>query len=128
MKENKVNRRNFLKIGAVGATAGAISIPGRVRGKVTEKLTEYMDDLIAIHDDFPAEIRSDYKPHSSKDNMFIGAPFHPEDIEANRIFSGEDEVEHDDSERRKKICHLSASRLRNRQSELSCIISFAWWG
>ena len=93
MKDNKVDRRNFLKIGAVGAAAGAITIPGKVRGKITEKITENVDDLITVHDDFPAEIRSDYKPHSSKDNMFIGAPFHPEDLEANRIHSGEDEQE-----------------------------------
>ena len=100
MKDDRVDRRNFLKIGAVGAAAGAISIPGKVRGKMTEKLTENVDDLITVHDDFPAEIRSDYKPHSTKDNMFIGPPYHPEDLEANRIHSGEDED--DDPERREK--------------------------
>jgi len=139
MKEDKVNRRNFLKIGAAGAAAGAIAIPGKIRGKMTEKITENVDDLITIHDDFPAEIRSDYKPHSSKDNMFIGAPYHPEDLEANRIHNRGDEDQEAEEERRQKkgygrladALNGGAWALHDRITPMSCFAvsnhgAFSW--
>ncbi len=86
MKNNSLGRRDFLKIGTACTVAGAALIPSKAKGEIVEKIADRLDDKVVIHDDFPNEVRSDYKPHSSKDNMFIGAPFHPEDALAQKIF------------------------------------------
>ena len=90
MKSNKskdsslINRRNFLKLGAAGTAIGAISIPAKARDSVTQKIDEKTaGNFIKEHEDFPIEVRKDYKRHSTKDIIFTGSLFrlHPEDEE-----------------------------------------------
>jgi len=69
-----LNRRNFLKLGVAGAALGALTLPAKAKETVAKKIDEKTaGDLIKTHDDFPHEIRDDYKPHSNKDIMFTGS-------------------------------------------------------
>lgn len=79
---NALNRRNFLKLGAAGAALGAIAIPAKAKETITNKIDEKTaGNFIKTHDEFPHEIRDDYKPHSNQDIMFTAGfwGFHPED-------------------------------------------------
>ncbi|TKG93631.1 reductive dehalogenase [Puteibacter caeruleilacunae] len=81
---NAINRRNFLKVGVAGAAIGAISIPAKGREKLVEKVNKNVGpNLIKVHDEFPYEINSTFKRHSSMDLLFSGALFgtHPEDTD-----------------------------------------------
>ena len=89
-KSSDLNRRNFLKLGAAGAALGALTIPAKAKETVAKKIDEKTaGDFIKTHNDFPYEIRDDYKPHSNKDIMFTGSfwKFHKD--EADVVNSGE---------------------------------------
>jgi reductive dehalogenase len=79
-----INRRNFLKLGAAGTAIGAISIPAKARESIAQKIDEKTaGNIIKEHEEFPIEVRDDYKRHSTKDIIFTGSLFrlHPEDEE-----------------------------------------------
>ncbi len=68
LKENNpnVNRRDFLKIGGVGAALGVVGIASIPKKVAADKLEQETNKAITVeHDDFPYEIREDYKPHQS---------------------------------------------------------------
>ncbi|RUT80185.1 reductive dehalogenase [Ancylomarina longa] len=78
---NAINRRNFLKLGAAGAAIGAVTLPAKAKESVVKKIDEKTaGNFIKTHDDFPHEVRDDYKPHSNKDIMFTAGWWgtHPE--------------------------------------------------
>lgn len=86
-----IDRRNFLKLGAAGAVIGAVTIPAKAKEKVTKEVDKKAaGNFIKEHDDFPIEIRDDYKRHSTRDLVFTGSllRMHPEDPEL--IKYGED--------------------------------------
>jgi len=83
-KNNALNRRDSFRLGAAGAAIGAITLPGMAKAKVVKAIDEKTaGDFIKVHDDFPYEVSSDYKPHSNRDLMFTGAlnGFHADDEE-----------------------------------------------
>jgi len=68
---NPLNRRDFFKIGAVGAAAGTLSListPKKLMAEKTAKATK--NALIKTHNSVPNKIRADYKPMHQKDNLF----------------------------------------------------------
>lgn len=65
-KSQLVSRRNFLKMGAAGTVAGTIAVTSMPEKVLAQQIEEKTKDLkVKVHDDFPHEIRSDYKPHPS---------------------------------------------------------------
>ncbi|MBI9064969.1 MAG: reductive dehalogenase [Marinilabiliaceae bacterium] len=91
-KSKALDRRNFLKLGAAGAALGAVTLPSKAREAVASKIDEKTaGNFIKTHDDFPHEVRADYKPHSNKDLIFTGAfwGFHPEEdiVQSGKAFS-----------------------------------------
>jgi epoxyqueuosine reductase len=56
-KMSNVNRRDFFKIGGLSAVAGVSAIAALPKKAAAKKLDEHItNDLVKIHDDFPAEI------------------------------------------------------------------------
>jgi len=78
-ESNKCKRRDFLKLGIAGAAIGAVTIPTRAGEKIAKKVDDTLPDLkVILHDDFPYEIRKDYKPTPSYASVhahaFFGRP------------------------------------------------------
>ena len=69
-KKLNLGRRNFLKIAPVGAAAAGIGVamtPGEMLGfgKVEKDFKPVVNEGLKEHDEFPYEIRDDYRPHPS---------------------------------------------------------------
>ncbi|MFA8436983.1 MAG: reductive dehalogenase [Marinifilaceae bacterium] len=69
--EKSLNRRDFFKIGAVGAAAGTLSLisaPEKALAGKAAKATKKA--VIKTQTEMPNKIRADYKPIHQKDNLF----------------------------------------------------------
>lgn len=65
-----INRRDFLKIGSAGAALGGLGLAALPKTVVANKVEKETAKAIIIeHDDFPNEVRDDYKPHPSYQNV-----------------------------------------------------------
>lgn len=87
--QTKLNRRDFFRLSAAGAAIGALTIPAKARETLVDKVDEKVGgNVIKEHDEYPYEVRDDYKPHSNKDIMFTGSffGFHPEVYESGQQF------------------------------------------
>lgn len=72
----KLKRRDFLKIGGATAAfsvAGLAAMPKNISAKMVDKETKKA--LVTEHDDFPNEVRSDYKPIASHSTVHAHAFF-----------------------------------------------------
>lgn len=64
--KKNVSRRNFLKMGAAGAALGTVAAVNSPEKIIAKKVDEKTKEVkVKVHDDFPHEIRGDYKPHPS---------------------------------------------------------------
>jgi len=65
-KNPAVSRRDFLKIGSAGAVLGAVGLASIPKEAAAKKVNEETKKaIVKEHDDFPNEVRSDYKPKPS---------------------------------------------------------------
>lgn len=78
-RKKGLSRRKFIKLGAAGTVAGAMTataIPKKVLATDTKEKTN--DIKVTVHDSFPHEIRKDYKPLPSYSTVhghgFFGRP------------------------------------------------------
>ncbi|MFW6042648.1 MAG: reductive dehalogenase [Chloroflexota bacterium] len=76
-KENHIDRRNFLKLGAIGALAGVADVTGRPLITNASETAERgaLPFLVKEHDEFPVEVRDDYRPPRNVDLIFGHAFF-----------------------------------------------------
>ena len=91
-EENSVNikRRDFLKIGAAGTAVGALALASAPKDAAARALDkETQKAILKEHDDFPNEIRADYKPHNQWDTVHAHG-FFPEALKAAGIQVDED--------------------------------------
>jgi len=75
-KDVQLGRRDFLKIAPATAALGAIglaSVPNKTAAKVVDK--EIKKITVVQQDEFPNEIRADYKPPRNYDQVFAHALF-----------------------------------------------------
>ena len=93
----KVNRRDFLKIGSAGAAigvAGITALPNRVAAR---KMEEEIEKAVTTeHDDFPNEVRADYKPTPSYQTV-QGHAFFGRQLQAMGVDVDQEALEQGDS-------------------------------
>ncbi|MDE5422117.1 reductive dehalogenase [Ancylomarina sp. DW003] len=121
-----INRRNFLKLGAAGAAIGAIAIPAKAKEGLAKKIDEKTGgNSIKTHDEFPAEVRDDYKQHSTRDIIFTGSllGFHPEDeevVKAGQMFTSERHNTKPGYDQLAQAMNAGGWALHHSSSPLSC--------
>lgn len=86
-KTTSMNRRDFLKLGAVGTAIGAVTLPSKAQEAVTKKIDESAaKEVIKEKGNSPFEFDGTYKPFKNTNVIFAGGffGFHPEDPDLER--------------------------------------------
>lgn len=88
-KKTKLGRRDFLKVSAAGAAIGAVTIPGKATERIAEEIDQRAANLnVVTHENFPYEIRTDYKPIPSYSTVhghaFFGEQLHVMGVEVDK--------------------------------------------
>ena len=73
-----MSRRRFFKLGAAGAAVGTAAAVTSTRKVVAQTVEEEVKNIVKLHEDFPNEVRSDYKSLPSYSTVhghaFFGRP------------------------------------------------------
>ena len=125
-KENlALSRRNFIKMGAVGTVAGTLTAATLPEKAMADKIEEKAKNAkIKVHDEFPHEIRKDYKPLPSYSTVH-GHGFFGRALRAMGVKVDEDAIRYSD----KVLEHINYKFEKGRKGfdQLSKAITGGAW-